>query len=119
MTDPSEQERFMSSVITKLESSDYSKSAALAHAYALRAKAYLEMSEWALAIQNAQQATALVDIASAPTVTMAYRSWVDALEGQGQHARDVVPVLQAWFKAQPKFGTKIKNEIESWVERAQ
>ena len=58
-----------------------------------------------------------MDKASSKTVTMAYRSWVDAEEGQGSPPARVIPILQAWFKAQPEFRTKLKGEITEWLER--
>jgi hypothetical protein len=117
--DSSEQERFLTSVINKLEASEHAQSTAISHAYALRSQVNLSLSNWSEAIQDAKQATALVDVASPKSLSMAYRSWVDAEEGKGSHPRDVIPVLEAWFKAQPIYRTKLKGEITDWVQRAQ
>ena len=98
-------------------SEEHAQSTAAAHAYSLRSKAFLDQSKWALAISDAQNALSLQGKASPQTVTMAYRSWVDAEEGQGSHPTRIISILQTWFKAQPQYRTKLKGEITDWVQR--
>ena len=111
---------FLSSVINKLEMSEddsQSTSTAIAHAYALRSKAFLDQSNWSSAIADARNAISLQDKASSQTVTTAYRCWVDAEEGQGSPPTSMISILQAWFKAQPHYRTKLKGEITEWAQR--
>jgi hypothetical protein len=100
----------LTSVIHKLgEQEAYAQSTALAHAYALRARAYYDLeSQWSLAISDAQRATELLNVATPATISMAYRTWVDA----EQQASDKIAVLQQWYRAQPAYRTKLQKEIQ-------
>mmetsp|Transcript_54617 Transcript_54617/g.132647 ORF Transcript_54617/g.132647 Transcript_54617/m.132647 type:complete len:410 (+) Transcript_54617:38-1267(+) len=59
---------------------DYSLSAVYAHAHASRAQTYLEMDRYDDAIQDAQRvvSTQCSSAATPLSITLAYRSWVDA-----------------------------------------
>ncbi|KAG7350866.1 hypothetical protein IV203_010226 [Nitzschia inconspicua] len=112
-----EQIRYLSSVISKLETSDLQQTAANAHAHALRAQAYVEQGKSEIAIHDAQHVVReLADVATSTTLTVAYRTWVDA-EQQQQHFHDAVTILQEWYHAQPTYRTKLQKEIESLAQR--
>jgi hypothetical protein len=106
-------------VINKLEASEYAQSTAISNAFALRSKAYLTLGDYSLSIQDARRTIALADVASPKSLSMAYRAWVDAEAGQGSHPNEVIAVLQAWFKTQPQYRTKLKGEITEWAQQLQ
>lgn len=111
--DPTEQERLLTSVIQKLAADEaFSQTTALAHAYALRARACLELNKKDAAILDAQQAVQ-ISTATPATLSMAFRTWVDA-ESQPTHK---CAVLQKWYQAQPAYRTKLQREIQEleWV----
>lgn len=113
----------MNSVISKLEES-HSKSAALAHAYALRAKARLDQERWNEATNDAQNVVLgkLRQVASDASLSLSYRVWADAEEKLGQNAdgnkERVIAVLQHWQKAQPSYRSKLQREMQELLEEA-
>jgi hypothetical protein len=127
-TDPIEQERLLTSVISKLETStELAQSTALAHALALRARAYSERQEWSLASRDAQRPTQteFSSAATPETISMAYRVWADAEqqqastgEGSSSSPQTVISILQQWSKAQPNYRTKVQREIQDLIDRS-
>jgi hypothetical protein len=125
ISDPTEQERLLTSVISKLEvatSTDLAESTALAHALALRARASLERQEWSLASRDAQRATQkeFSKVATPETISVAYRVWADAEQASSgsSSTQNVISVLQQWYKAQPTYRTKLQREIQDLVDRS-
>eukprot|EP00980_Cylindrotheca_fusiformis_P029807 scaffold23891_cov132-Cylindrotheca_fusiformis.AAC.2 len=105
--------RYLNSVISKLEQSEFSKSPAMAQALALRAKLYLSpFGERIKAIQDAERAIKLKHIATAGTLSTAYRVWADAEE----NPQRIIAVLQQWHLDQPSFRRKLQTEIQSLVQ---
>jgi hypothetical protein len=122
-TDPIEQERLLTSVISKLETStDLAQSTALAHALALRARASLERQEWSLASRDAQRATQkeFSRVATPETISVAYRVWADAEQhaSSSSSPENVISVLQQWYTAQPTYRTKLQREIQDLVDKS-
>jgi hypothetical protein len=124
--DSIEQERLLTSVISKLETnSDLAQSTALAHALALRARVYFERQEWSLASRDAQRPTQneLSTVATQETISMAYRVWADAEQASSSSGssssspQDVISILQQWYKAQPNYRTKLQREIQDLGDR--
>jgi len=114
--------RFLSSVIGKLEETS-AKTPGIAHAHALRAKAYLEQGGESLeaAIRDAQTVTQdFLQVATPTSLSLAYRTWADALLLEEEQRRDqqqadfseVVAVLTTWQKDQPMYRTKLQREIQ-------
>jgi hypothetical protein len=124
--------RYLTSVITKLEESNQQTTAVMAHAYALRAQAYLDQqndnsnvnsngnNSLDYAIQDAQYVVRqLQHIAAATPITLAsaYRTLVDAelLHGRTQLA---IAVLQEWYHVQPIYRTKLQRELQELITRS-
>jgi hypothetical protein len=107
-TDAREGMRYLDSVVSKLEGSDYAESPAMANALALRAKNHLLSGETTKVIQDAQRVVKLKHTATAATLSMAYRAWADA----EKNPMRVIAVLQHWHLDQPSFGTKLQTEIQ-------
>jgi len=114
--DPVEQERLLNSVINKLsENTEYDRSTALAHAYALRARARADQGKWDLSIDDVKimlLGNHLRYAATDSRVSMAYRVWVDAEKQLYSGTEKVVSVLQRWQIAQPFHRTKLQREIQ-------
>ena len=111
--DATERERLTTSVINKLVV-EHPDCTALAHAYALRAKARQELENWEGAIEDAQQVIVgklLRQCATASSVSICYRVWADSEEGL-HHRDQAIAVLEDWQKAQPCFRTKIQREVQ-------
>ena len=111
--DATERERLTTSVINKLVV-EHPDCTALAHAYALRAKARQELENWEGAIEDAQQVIVgklLRQRATASSVSICYRVWADSEEGL-HHRDQAIAVLEDWQKAQPCFRTKIQREVQ-------
>lgn len=104
--------RYLSSVISKLEKSDFSESPALARALAMRANLYFQSSEPAAALQDAQRVLELKRVATSETLAMAYRIRADTENNQVL----AIALLQQWQKDLPEFRTKLQNEIQRIVE---
>jgi predicted metal-binding protein len=118
--------RYLSSVVTKLESSDCKMTAANAHAHALRAQAHHEWSasrndrdeSWHQTVADAQYVTRdLASVATAFSMQIAFRAWVDAETLHASRTKrsnysKAVAVLQEWYKAQPGLRTKLQQEIQ-------
>ena len=111
--DPAEKQRFLSSVISKLEASEHAESNAIAHAFALRAQVSLETGDLSNAIIDAKKSISLNDVATQATISLAYRVWADAEQND---PRKVIAILQQWRKEQPAFQTKLQNEIKKLLE---
>jgi hypothetical protein len=107
-TDAREGMRYLDSVVSKLEGSDYAESPAMANALALRAKTHSLSGETTKAIQDAQRVVKLKHTATAATLSMAYRAWADTETIPTR----VIAVLQHWHSDQPIFGTKLQTEIQ-------
>lgn len=111
-----EQERLLNSVITKLSADDeHCRSAALAHAYALRAGVRAGQEKLELAIEDARQvvsSAALQQAATESSITMAYRAWVDAEQQLDSGSEKVLAVLQQWQQAQPSYTRKVQREMQ-------
>jgi tetratricopeptide (TPR) repeat protein len=123
--DPAEQDRLLSSVIRVLvQAMDkdhgnvplYTKSSALARAYALRAQARLDQRLADDALQDAMAALEIVPSATSTTAatqwitTRVYRTMVDAYEAKGQIPQ-AMDALQQWAAVDPTFSTKIAKEM--------
>jgi tetratricopeptide (TPR) repeat protein len=122
--DPGEQDRFLSSVIRvlvqamdkeHLNGPPYTKSSALARAYALRAQAKLDQNLFDEALQDAMAALEIVSNtistnAAQWITTRVYRTMVDAYEAKGD-LRQAMNVLQQWAAVDPTFSTKIAKEL--------
>ena len=111
--DPAEKQRFLSSVISKLEESEHAESTAIAHAFALRGQVSLETDDISNAIIDAKKSIGLKDAATQATISLAYRVWADA---EKDDPRKVIAILQQWRKEQPVFQTKLQNEIKELLE---
>jgi hypothetical protein len=112
--DSAEKLRFLNSVISKLgESTDHSQSTAISRAFALRAQVSFDGGNIAMAIEDAKQALTLKDVATSSTITLAYRTWVDAEEHDPKRA---IAVLQRWHQDQPQFRIKVASEIQRLVD---
>ena len=124
-----EQIRYLTSVIDKLEVSSPSTTVN-AHAHAIRARAYLRSFEeeqeeknndkMISAIHDAQRVVRDLSAVATPTsLFLAYRAWTDAelilakQQKQQQNNEKVIDVLSEWYRAQPKYGTKLQGEIDS------
>lgn len=107
--------RYLDSVVSKLEESDYAESPAMTNALALRAKVSLSLDERRSAIQDAHRAVKLKNAATAATLTMAYRVWADAEVDPSK----VVAILQKWLSDQPNFRAKLQTEIQDVLESMQ
>jgi len=110
--DPAEGLRYLNSVISKLEQSDFSASPAMARALAMRANLHFRSSETAAALQDAQRVLELKRVATPETLAMAYRIRADTEENQVL----AIALLQQWQKDLPEFRTKLQNEIQRIVE---
>lgn len=132
-----EQIRYLTSVIDKLEVSlaISPSTPANAHAHTLRAQAYLQVAcgetqqstsrsdSVAASICDAQRVvTDFSAIATPASLSLAYRTWADALmeqqrdqEKEAPKTKDfskVVDVLTQWHRVQPIYRTKLQGEIQ-------
>ena len=112
--DLAEKQRFLTSVISKLEASEHRQSTAIAHAFALRAQVSLESGDRSNAIRDAHQAVKLKTVATSGTISLAYRVWADAEEDD---TTKVISILQEWRKEQPAYQTKLRKEITELIEK--
>ena len=103
-TTQEDKDKFLSSVITTLEKTDdLAKSAANAHAHAMRARLTTDPER---AVSDAQRATQLD-----PTNSLAWRALADAHESSG----NIQEAAKAWAnfaRRNPAFSRKAANEIE-------
>ena len=104
--------KYLNSVISKLEQSEYSASAAMARALVMRAELHFETGEKSKALDDGRKTLELKQAATTETVAMAYRIVADAEENKLR----VVAVLQQWQNDLPEFRTKLQHEIQTILE---
>ena len=106
--DSAEGLRYLNSVISKLEASEYVESPAMARALVVRADLHLQSGEPRKALEDAQRVIELKQVATSETLAMAYRILADTEENKVR----VIAVLQQWQKDLPEFRTKLQDEIQ-------
>lgn len=104
--------RYLESVISKLESSEYASSAAMARAMVMRAGLHVQCGESSKALEDAQRVVELKQVATSETLAMAYRILANEEQDKGR----VIAVLQQWQKDIPEFRTKLQNEIQGILD---
>lgn len=104
--------RYLDSVISKLEASEYERSSAIAQALVMRAELYVQSGERSKALDDAQRVLELKQVATPETLAMAYRIRADTEENKVR----VIAVLQQWQKDLPEFRTKLQTEIQRIVD---
>lgn len=103
---------YLNSVISKLETSEYATSPAMARALLMRAELHLQSGEASKALEDSQRVLELKQVATSETLAMAYRIRADTEENKIR----VIAVLQQWQKDLPEFRTKLQNEIQRILE---
>mmetsp|Transcript_15532 Transcript_15532/g.38291 ORF Transcript_15532/g.38291 Transcript_15532/m.38291 type:complete len:253 (-) Transcript_15532:845-1603(-) len=105
--------KYLDSVISKLETSEYETSPAMARALVMRADLHLKSAgEPSKALEDAQRVLELKQVATTETLAMAYRILADTEENKVR----VIAVLQQWQQDLPEFRTKLQNEIQRILE---
>ncbi|CAJ1919974.1 unnamed protein product [Cylindrotheca closterium] len=110
--DSAEGLRYLNSVISKLEASEYKASPAMARALVVRADLHLQSGEPGKALEDAQRVLELKQVATSETLALAYRILADTEENKVR----VIAVLQQWQKDLPEFRTKLQHEIQRIVD---